>query len=198
MGRIVIGFGYKRRRGKDTAARYAVDYLNSKADNVARLDYFAYSLKEGIGKEVFGFTDAQLYGNLKTVEDEFWGFTPRWALQIVGTEAMRNNVDPDIWTKTVFRRFRKDPRHVIISDVRFKNEVEMVKKMGGYVVHLTRPVDHDESQDFHASETGLDGFHDWDFTIDNHGPLDALRAEVHCIINEVECRVSRPSDASNR
>ena len=200
MGRIVIAFGFKRRRGKDTAAQFAVDFLNeSIAPDIARLDHFAYSLKEGIGRLVFGFTDAQIYGDLKEVEDEFWGFTPRWALQVSGTEAMRKNIDPEIWAKTIYRRFRQDPRHVIIGDLRFPNEIAMIKKMGGYTVRIDRDVDLDASQDKHSSETSFDNCDTkWDFTIDNNGTLDELKFKVKLIVNEVGHIAMSPNSSSSR
>lgn len=182
MKRIVIGFGGKRRRGKDTSAAYAVAYLKYLGLPV-RHDFFAYSLKEAIGRGVLGFTDEQLYGNLKEVEDLFWGFSPRWALQHIGTDLLRKGLDNEIWAKTVERRAGKDPdTSIILSDLRFPNEVDTVKRLGGYTVLCSRDVPSNES-DFHASETALDHFTSWDFRIDNNGTVGDLALQVQRIVD---------------
>jgi hypothetical protein len=197
MGRIVIAFGHKKRRGKDTAAQFAVDFLNEAVGpGCARLDHFAHSLKEGILRQVFGFSDNQLYGDLKETIDNFWGFTPRWALQTVGTELMRDHIDQDIWAKTVYRRFIDDSLcHVIIGDLRFPNEMSMVKRMGGYTVRVDRDVE--SEQDNHSSETSLEDA-DWDFTINNNGTLEELKLEVKMVVNEVGHMAMSPDSHSKR
>ena len=63
---IVIGLGYIARSGKDTIADYLVREYSFKKLS------FAWALKEGIGRKVFGFSDDQLYGDKKETVDEFW------------------------------------------------------------------------------------------------------------------------------
>lgn len=178
--KIVIAFGHKRRRGKDTAAQIALEWIGSKH---ARIDHFAHSLKEGIGKGVFGLTDAQLYGDQKTTPDGFWGRTPRSILQYVGTEMFRWRYDSDIWAKTVLRRYLNDSRHVLIPDLRFPNEAQLLKgAMSAVLVCVDRDIESDGDQDQHDSETALDNFIGWDHVIDNNGTLDELRTRVLNIV----------------
>jgi hypothetical protein len=181
--RIIVGFGCKRRRGKDTCCRMAKELLEEWGYKV-RLDGFALSLKEGIGKGVFGLTDEQLYGAAKFDVDPFWGLTPRDILQRGGTEAMRNTFGQDIWVQTLERRASADPEtSVLICDVRFPNEVEGLRRLGGYAVLVDRPLElvptaASPEEDQHASETSLDHFTGWDFCIENDSSLEHLREEV--------------------
>lgn len=185
--RIIVGFGCKRRRGKDTCSQMAKELLEEWGYPV-RLDAFAASLKEGIGKGVFGLTNEQLYGEAKFAVDPFWGLTPRDILQRGGTEAMRNTFGQDIWVQTVERRAAVDPEtSVLLSDVRFPNEVEGLRRLGGYAVLVDRPLDliptaTSPEEDQHASETSLDHFTDWDFRIENAGTLADLREEVRGVL----------------
>ena len=66
--------------------------------------------------------------------------TPRDVLQMIGTQALRNNFDPDIWTEVVRRRVRDAPdTNFVIDDVRFPNEIQAVREMqGGTLWHVRR------------------------------------------------------------
>jgi len=59
----LIGFLAKKRHGKDTSADYLVKKYNYKKLS------FAKPIKDAC-KILFGFTDEQLYGNLKEVKDK--------------------------------------------------------------------------------------------------------------------------------
>lgn len=181
MGRIVVGFGHRRRRGKDLCCALAYKFLTG-MDVPSRIDHFAFSLKQGIGKHVFGLTDDQLYGEAKFVVDPFWGETPRRLLQLGGTECMRRGYADDIWARTLERRAMQDPNtSILVGDVRFSNEVEAIKRLGGIVVRVDRDVPETE-EDAHASETALADFEGWDHVILNRGSMDSLVAAVHRVV----------------
>lgn len=187
MPRLIIGFGHKRRRGKDLCGEIACRILRER-DIPVRQDWFAYSLKE-MARVVFGFDQEQLYGEQKFEVDPFWGFTPRWALQVGGTEAMRNVFGPDIWVKTVERRALADPEtSVVICDLRFPNEVEAIHRMGGLAIRVDRPAKllppaTSPDEDSHLSETALDNYHGWDGVILNNGTLESLEASVRAFVS---------------
>ena len=191
--RLIIGFGYRRHSGKDTCCTMAKDILFG-LGHPARVDHFADSIKEGIGRGVFGFDNYQLYGDGKEEVDPFWGFTPRFAFTRFGTEVMHTLFGKDIWVKTLIRRARADKPgvHLLIGDVRFPAEIEVVRELGGLLVHVDRPGL--PRIDSHASETALDSFDGWDHTIYNRGTLEDLRAAVHWLILSLrrEGRLSGP------
>lgn len=176
MIQMIIGFGYSARAGKDTAADYLVNTYSFLKDS------FAYSLKEGIGKGVFGFTDEQLELT-KEIPDDFWGMSPRQALQLAGTEGGRNVFGQDLWIKTLQRRVTQHPtRNYAISDVRFKNEADAVKAMGGIVLKVNRTGSGTTSK--HVSETELDSYDKWDGELDNNGDFNHLYAQLDKIVSK--------------
>lgn len=103
-----------------------------------------------------GFTHDQLYGAEKmTPLEEFGGKTPRQMMQLLGTEWGRDMVHSEIWV-TLWRRqaegliSRNHP--VVADDVRFPNEVEAIRALGGEVWRVLRP---GVSTMNHASETQI-------------------------------------------
>lgn len=88
---------------------------------------------------------------------ELCGKTLREALQTLGTDWARNMIGPDIWVQVARSRLaamlaRPDIRGVVCDDVRFPNEAELIRELGGVVVLVSRP---GLVQMSHASEGGL-------------------------------------------
>lgn len=80
--------------------------------------------------------------------------TAREVMQVFGTDIMRKWYAP-IWVDACIRKAKAyDGPLVLITDVRFPDEVEAVQAIGGKVIRLTR-APHSE-QDTHESETALD------------------------------------------
>ena len=77
----------------------------------------------------------------REVPDEFWSmhfnkkFTPRMALQQLGTEACRNVFHKDIWVLNLEKRI-KNKTNVVVTDVRFPNELECIKRLGGKIFRI--------------------------------------------------------------
>lgn len=89
--------------------------------------------------------------------------TYREFMQYFGTNICRK-IYPDIWTqRTIKDILAEESLYSIITDARFPNEVDAVKKAGGKVIKLTRTT----SEDTHDSETALDEYEDYDAVIDN-------------------------------
>jgi len=71
--------------------------------------------------------------------------TPRKLLQILGTEAGRNIIHPDIWINALFSKFNPDTKDFnhsrwIITDTRFPNELSRVIEEGGLAIKVDRPL----------------------------------------------------------
>ncbi len=89
--------------------------------------------------------------------------TAREFLQLFGTNVMRNIYD-NIWVNACIKQIKSEqPELAVITDVRFKNEIDGIKKAGGKVIRLTRKVHNDS----HGSETSLDNYKEFDAVIDN-------------------------------
>ena len=65
----------------------------------------------------------------------------RLALQLIGTEIMRNHFNQNIWLDSLEYRIRKQANNnncIVVSDARFKNELDLIKDLGGVVLHVVR------------------------------------------------------------
>ncbi len=76
--------------------------------------------------------------------DEWWSerlnipnFTPRYALQYFGTELFRNHFHDEIWVAAIERKLFKYP-NIVITDCRFPNEINVLKKYNAKFVRITR------------------------------------------------------------
>lgn len=182
---MIVGFGYQARVGKDTAADYLARYHGFSRRG------FADSLK-GACHIIFGLNDAQLHGNMKEVMDEFWGTTPRDILQRVGTECLRQGFDQEVWVKSLehyLRRKSVGPTDWAISDVRFPNEAEAIKRMGGMVVRIDRDPERRIPKlppQTHVSETSMDTYTGWNEVLDNNGPVGDLYDQLKSMVSNLD------------
>lgn len=101
--------------------------------------------------------------------------TPRLILQLLGTEGGRDVIHPNIWVNATLGNLKEDDK-IIITDCRFPNEVEGIKKRKGIVVRVVRPSKISTST--HPSETSLNDYKDWDYVIINDGTLEDLELKV--------------------
>lgn len=145
--------------GKTTAA----EYLSENYDYMPLA--FADPLKEACAA-AFGIPLNNFHSSeLKEQIDTFWGVSPRKIAQFVGTEMFRNlsnellsGIDTNFWIARLQKEIATNSySKVVVSDVRFQNEVDWVVKSGGWILHIIRPGKHGNvgiSKDgkVHASE----------------------------------------------
>jgi dephospho-CoA kinase len=177
---LLVGIAGQKYNGKDTIA----DYLVSKYGFI-KLS-FGSKLKE-LCKIVFGFTEEQLYGSKKESYDEFWNITPREIYQYLGTDIFRKdiqkiipNIDETFWVKCVEKEINQiikiNPNaKIVISDVRFINEVSMIKSLNGIIIRVIRP--NNIHIDLHESEQQIP-FLNVDHEIINDQSLDELYKKI--------------------
>ena len=104
--------------------------------------------------------------------------TVRRILQWWGTEYRRAQ-DPDYWTKAWGRKisqYNVENMDILVDDVRFINELNVIKEHGDLIVKIERPGF--DGANNHASETSLDEYHDWDKVLLNDGTLDEFKEQV--------------------
>jgi len=63
--------------------------------------------------------------------------TPREVLQVVGTDIFRDLIDSEYWVKVARSSIPKDSK-VVFDDVRFNNEANMIKNLGGSIIRIKR------------------------------------------------------------
>jgi hypothetical protein len=91
--------------------------------------------------------------------------TARELLQFFGTNVMRKMYAP-VWVNATINKIKQEGSlRSVISDVRFPDEADAIKKAGGKLIKLTRSV----SKDSHPSETALNDYTNFDYVIDNSG-----------------------------
>ena len=159
----LIGISGKMGTGKTTLAKMLLERLPGRLKRVA----FADLLKQEVS-EKYGIPLEWCYseeGKSKTVDNGTWEqWTVRELLQWYGTE-FRRAEDPDYWVKAMLHELDMLEIHngydgVIIDDVRFPNEADLVKNNDGYLIRIAPYVGWDKPSD-HASETALDSYTGW-------------------------------------
>ena len=109
--------------------------------------------------------------------------TPRLAMQSMGTEWGRRLCD-GIWVMACINEIRQsDCRNWVITDVRFRNEVQAVQDTGGLMIRLRRG----ELSTTHASEAELAEMEDseFDLAVDNLGTLEEFYAKIDSFMPHV-------------
>jgi len=214
---MIIGIAGFQGSGKDTIADYLQNIYGFKRDS------FANTLKDAVSA-VFGWDRELLEG--RTTESRTWreqvdpwwaerlgmpNLTPRYVLQVWGTEVARKSFHDDTWIASLENKLRKTSNDIVISDVRFPNEIAAIKRAGGVVIRVTRGPEPEwyelakivnqgperntmwrlsknqlETYQVHASETAWIGT-DFDAVIDNNGDgLDNLYAQVKRLVQDLQ------------
>lgn len=166
-----IGLVGRARAGKDTAAEVlAVEF----GFEVVR---FADPLKL-IAADLFGLSLDDVHGrgiDREAVLPE-WGLSIRQILQRLGTEVGRS-LHPDVWVRYAARRIAASRAPVVVPDVRFANEVQALRALGGVVWRISRPGGPEVAphpSEALAADPGLRP----DLELVNDGTLDDFRAAV--------------------
>ena len=144
----LIGLTGYAQSGKSTVAEYLSS--NHSYDRVS----FASRLKGMLGLGL-GLTIDELYGAKKDLPCErLLGVTPRHAMQTLGTEWGRDMIHPDLWCSIALENIQRNKTaYVVIDDVRFVNEAELIHKAGGLVIRINRSI---TAASEHPSETSID------------------------------------------
>lgn len=140
----------------------------------------------------------------RELPDPFWSekfgydFSPRQALQWLGTESCRDIFHPDIWALSLVKRNISTSENVVVTDVRFKNEIETIRAQGGLIIQISRgyPEWYNVAKGANSGEPEArklmsqlySHVHisewDWigspvDYVIDNNGTLEDLTRDVN-------------------
>lgn len=172
----LIGITGKARSGKDTIAKHL--FHQHAFTRIAFGDPVKLT-----AQQAFGLSEAQTWDDeYKEVVIPYWGMSPREIFQKVGTDAMRNTFGANVWIKrwSLSYLLLKDTDHIVVPDVRFDNEAELIRNLGGIIVDVQRGTGLTGSTGDHASEKGLSSLPD--YVINNSGTLDELYAQVDYLV----------------
>ena len=151
----LIGLTGRTGCGKDTIASFLCE-----AHGFVQIA-LADPLRDGL-KAMLGVTDEQLHRrDLKEATIDWIGRSPRELLQTLGTEWGREHVAADLWLRVAARRIDRIKASppclhvagIVISDIRFENEADWLRKQGGQVWHIKgRSSDTSDKAATHRSE----------------------------------------------
>ena len=211
--KIIVGVCGFQGSGKDTVADYLVN-----VHGFRRIS-FAGTLKDAVSA-IFGWDRELLEGRTKESRDwrekvdKWWAdklnmphLTPRWVLQYWGTEVARKAFHDNIWIHSVEHKLANISDNVVISDVRFPNEIKSIKDAGGMIIRTHRGPDPEwyraaeivnkgpttnlswasnkaflDNYKIHVSETSWIGT-DFDAILDNDGTIDDLYSQINQLLN---------------
>lgn len=104
----------------------------------------------------------------------------RELLQKIGTDALRDRLHQDVWVNALMVDYNTD-LNWIITDTRFPNEAEAIKKADGIIIRVERPGVKPVNP--HPSETSLDSWK-FDHVIINDGSLTDLTKKIKKVLKE--------------
>lgn len=200
---MIIGIAGKMGSGKDSVAKI-IQKLQPEMD--WRIEKFAGKLKSITalitGVPIYKLEDQEFKD--QQIGEE-WGMTYRELMQILGTEGFRNSVHPNIWVNAMYADYKKHLKTIptgsfasdnsvvtsyteswvypnwLITDVRFINEAESIRKRRYPLIRVTR----NQDTGSHSSETALDNYKRFDFEIDNSGSIYHLEEQVRRIMSQI-------------
>ena len=212
---MIIGFVGLIGSGKDTAADYLVNFHGFRRDS------FAGTLKDAISS-IFGWDRTLLEGRTTQARewreqvDPWWAerlgmpnLTPRWILQWWGTEVCRKAFHNDIWIASLEHKLLTSNDDIVISDVRFPNEISAIHNAGGLVVRIKRGEDLDWFPAAESYNRGPNGNSTWalsrqklekakihaseyswvggkiDYTVFNNTTIDSLFEQIKNLVEDL-------------
>jgi len=196
---MIIGLLGFAGSGKGTAA----DILVSKG---FIKESFADPVKDAVAA-IFGWERTLLEGDTKESRDfrekrdEFWSdkfgyeVTPRYMLQLMGTEAGRDTFNKDLWIHSLEQRANRN-KFTVVADVRFPNECDFIRRVNGFIVRVVRGpepewFDHALHDNAYRSNEKMGNYYpnihysEWawigqktDYILTNNGTFDMLEADI--------------------
>ena len=158
---MIIGFTGRLQTGKTTAANVLVDQFGfqklSFADPIRQMMADVDPIVHPDG--LMSYNDAVDMFGYDQAKKDFPEI--RRLMQSIGVSA-RERIGPDVWVDALVRSlpgadgvFNTNP-NVVIDDVRFQNEAEMIRDFGGRLFRIERP---GLPQSDHVSETEGDSIY---------------------------------------
>ena len=169
---MIIGISGKKRSGKDTVFSM-IDAITAHEVRTTRTA-FGDQIKREIAES--------MNINVADIDADKERFRP--LLQFWGAEYRRGYCGDDYWIKKMRLAaatwYARD--WLIITDVRFPNEAELVRELDGVLIRVERDTGLDDT---HDSETALDDYDHFDFRLKNDGSLDDLETAVVEIVSDI-------------
>ena len=191
---MIIGLCGAQGSGKDTVANILITeygfvkltFASTLKDVVAILFSWPRDLLEGLTEE------SRLW---RETVDDFWsaklsisGFTPRKALQMIGTDLFRLHFNNDIWISIVENKIgamlKNNPNiNIVISDCRFANEFSLIKQFpDSHIITILREKNYSINKLVHSSETEWVNYN-FDAILQNDNSIDELKSNLKSLLS---------------
>lgn len=176
---MIIGLTGAKRAGKDTVAKHLarlygfrrVAYADAIKSIMLDLNPFvAENLRLADLVSSIGWEAAKTYPEVRRL------------LQELGV-SVRLHTHANVWLDVVEDTLGEAAlrgRRIVVTDVRFPNEVEQIRRHRGVIVRINRPGLERDAASRHISERALDDLEP-DYTLDNSGTLDDLHLAVRAL-----------------
>jgi hypothetical protein len=149
---LCLNYGYTRLAFADPM-RQALMIINPKLDSITHVSDFV---------EDYGWDVAKRNPEIRRL------------LQVLGTDFGRKMLGDDVWIKIALSNIKTEDK-VVISDVRFPNEADAIRNLGGIVWRINRR--NHSAVNGHASEHAMNNYM-FNHVIYNDGTLEDLADEV--------------------
>jgi hypothetical protein len=190
---MIIGLCGTQGSGKDTVANILISeygfvkltFASTLKDVVAILFSWPRDLLEGLTEE------SRLW---RETVDDFWSeklsipsFTPRKALQMIGTDLFRIHFNNDIWINIVENKIgatlKNNPNtNIVISDCRFANEFSIIKQFpDSHIITILREKNIIQNL-AHSSETEWVNYN-FDAILQNDNSIDDLKSNLKSLLS---------------
>lgn len=171
----IIAFGYKKGVGKSTAAKFLSTFLRLQGISTKQVS-FAAKLKD-VSYQLYRWAGLQrgvyyeTHYEQKEITLSLVGKSPRDIWIELGNKV--REIYPETWISCALQSDKQD--FIIITDLRFPNEAQAIKDLGGLLVRIDRP---GQVAGTDPAEVSLDSWTDWDKIINNSGTLNDLNQMV--------------------
>ena len=188
---MIIGLCGAQGAGKDTVGGILeskhgfvkLAFASAIKDILSALFSWPRDMLEGLTKESREWreTPNEYWSNKLAIQD----FSPRRAMQIVGTDLFRNHLNQDIWINIIENKImtlrESDPNiNIVITDCRFANEFDMIRKFSEAMIIKIVKDTHVELTPAHSSEN------DWTNVdceiLQNNGSIESLGLNLDAMI----------------
>lgn len=178
---VLIGFGGRKRAGKDAAAEVLEQRFGFYRESVSlAIDLATRELNpiidqlEGRPVRYDEYVDVVCQGDFTLAKKH-----PEVRRFLEQTGGFGRSIAPNIWIdraeERVIERMTAG-QNFALTGVRFPEEIEMVRRHGGLNIWISRP-DHEDTSSTAITETSV-GPEDFDLVIVNDGTLDQLATRV--------------------
>jgi putative deoxynucleotide monophosphate kinase len=185
---VIIALSGKKGSGKDTVANmleYCFNkYHHQRLHKVAFADPVREIASIVASTAQVHFIDRYWKEQPVSSSDER---SPREYLRLVG-QSLKSTLGPDVWIRVMDSRvFTFNAKNCVITDVRFRNELDYVKGKGAFLIKIER--DGCEGDD-DVSETEMDSFKDeeFDLIIKNNGTREELSETISNFVKNLKIK----------